>query len=251
MDKDIDFIIKRFNSPNRVRHYKKAIKEIGLWRSEKEIFREYLQTKDKILDLGCGAGRVTFGLYDLGYERIIGVDLARNLIQKAEEYAKKNDYRIKFVVNSGLTLPFDTDSFDVIIFSFNGLMTIPKKENRDYVMKECARTLRNSGLFIFTTHDREAGEKFSEFWEEEEKRFQKGEQSRDIFDFGDIRFSERNKDPFIHVPSVAEVKESLAETGFELIQTEMRSKITQESEKVKDFSSDCRFWVARVVGSEE
>ena len=49
-----------------VEKYSSAVSEIGLWTSEKIIFSKYINQSDRILDIGCGAGRTTFALYALG-----------------------------------------------------------------------------------------------------------------------------------------------------------------------------------------
>ena len=60
-----EFIRKSFTTEKTVSDYTKAVKEIGLWESEKMMIKRYFNPEDRILDIGCGAGRTTIGLTSL------------------------------------------------------------------------------------------------------------------------------------------------------------------------------------------
>ena len=50
-------------------HYQKATEKVGLWNSEKVVFSKTFPDKScKLLELGCGTGRISFGLWRLGIE---------------------------------------------------------------------------------------------------------------------------------------------------------------------------------------
>lgn len=55
-----------YNHMSVVEKYVNDVSKIGLWQSEEIIFSKYINKSDKILDIGYGAGRTTFALYDLG-----------------------------------------------------------------------------------------------------------------------------------------------------------------------------------------
>lgn len=77
-----DFIIRQYQSG--VEAYKQFTTEVGLWDSERYVFRKYLQTEDNILDLGCGTGRTTFALFQMGYQKIEGVDLTPKIFYRSD-----------------------------------------------------------------------------------------------------------------------------------------------------------------------
>ena len=51
-----------FESEKVVSHYFCEGHRVGLWQSEKALFTSLFSKTDRILDLGCGAGRIAFGL---------------------------------------------------------------------------------------------------------------------------------------------------------------------------------------------
>jgi len=163
-----EFIINQYRSG--LKNYTDLTKEIGLWESERYVFDKYLSKKDKILDLGCGTGRTTFPLDKLGYTDIVGVDLTPEMIDIALELNNYFDSQVKFSIEDATKLSFSDSSFDTVIFSFNGLMSIPKAINRHKAVNEINRVLKESGIFIFTTHDREKEEHYFKFWKEEKEK---------------------------------------------------------------------------------
>lgn len=240
-----EFIKNQYRSG--LENYKKLTKEIGLWDSEQYAFQKYLNPKDKILDLGCGTGRTTFPLDNLGYKDIIGIDLTPEMIELANELNTHFNSQVKFKIGDATNLEFSDFTFDVVIFSFNGLMSIPNSLNRNKAIKEVHRVLKESGKFIFTTHDREKEEQYFKFWKEEKQKWKSGNQDPRLFEFGDLITKSRNetKEIFIHIPSQVEVKKMLRNNGFELLETFYRSDKFIESEQVKSKSGECRFWITK------
>ena len=237
-----------YSLETRVNDFVSFIDEVGLWQSEKVVFGKYLNTQNKILDIGCGAGRTTFGLYDIGYHNITGVDLSDNMICAAKKIAREKGVEISFIAENACNLPFDTDSFDGVIFSFNGLMTIPAKEMRQKVFDEIHRVLRPCGIFIFTTHDMN-NPQYIDYWKEERTKWENGEQDKRLLEYGDLIFSNPNalngSVNFVHVPLDGEIESNLEKSGFHLIYNELRDNICEEKPEVLKIGADCRFWVVK------
>ena len=242
-----DFVIKQYQSG--IASYAAFTREVGLWASEKHVFTKYLQTSDRILDVGCGTGRTTFSLYDLGYQDIRGLDLTPEMIAAAEEIKQERQSPIEFMVGNAKELPFEAAQFDAVIFSFNGLMSIPDGKERFKALQEINRVLKAGGTFVFTTHDREKDENYFAFWKEEKERWDKGLEREDLYEFGDLITTSKNEERaiFIHIPNQAEVQDFLERGGFSILETFYRSDQFVESAKVKEKSGECRFWVARKV----
>lgn len=82
---DKDFIKESFTAEKTVSDYAKAVSEVGLWESEKMMIEKYFNPESRILDIGCGAGRTTIGLYRLGYHLVEGLDLSEAMIVQARK----------------------------------------------------------------------------------------------------------------------------------------------------------------------
>ncbi len=241
---DTEFIRKSFTTEKTVLDYTKAVKKIGLWESEKIMIKKYFNPEKRILDIGCGAGRTTIGLYKLGYHFVEGLDLSEAMIVQARKISKEMNYNITFRVGDAACLDYDDEIFEAALFSFNGIMQIPGRENRIKVLKEIRCKLKPEGYFLFTSHDRNDKEYIS-FWKEERRKWALHIQDKSLHEFGDRVIKMEERDTFLHFPTREGVISSLEETGFRLIEGILRSELCEESEEVKKFSTDCVLWLVQ------
>ncbi len=246
MDKvDIEFVEKSYEGA--ISNYSNAANEVGIWESEEYVFDKYFEKDKNMLDVGCGAGRTTFALYKKGYQNIVGLDLSEDMIFAAKQINKIKKYKIEFVQGDATNLDFNDNSFDYVLFSFNGIMQIPHKKNRIKALKEIRRILKYNGIFIFTTHDRNKEKEFKEFWDSEKEKWEKGLQDDRLHEYGDRITTSKNEEGeiYIHIPDRKEVLESIDKAGFKLVEDFYRSDLFVENDKVKNFSGECRFWVVK------
>lgn len=233
-----------FNDPRTVDHYMKAVANVGLWKSERIVFEKWFPDRSaRILDLGCGAGRIAFGLAGLGYDNVLGADLAEEMVIRAEQVARAMDRSIPFQREDATDLNFVNDSFDGIVFGFNGLMQIPSRKARVAALREIYRCLDNEGLFVFTTLDRE-DTFYERVFTRDDLYEHDVEKNPELIDYGDRLFATSHGTTYMHVPSQAEVRTDLENVGFLVAETKMRSSIAKESEAALKFAENCRFWVA-------
>jgi len=261
-----------FNAISTVLHYTRAAHFIGLWKSERELITRYLPDKSaRLLEAGCGAGRVSVGLWHQGYRHLTGFDFAAELVEQAQNLAAEQGLKeLTFfqadatklsdsqhfcpatagtntgpaAAGNGATLNSQLVPFDGVLFMFNGLMQIPGRENRRAAMRELHRVCRPGGHFIFTTHDREDPADLKE-WAKEAERWARGEQNPRLLEFGDRYFTDDNGNTFMHLPDRKEVFEDLAATGWLHVHDRTRNDLASETPAVRNFSDNCRFWVAR------
>ena len=233
-----------FTRPEVLAHYLRATAGVGLWASEELVFGRVFERGQTLLELGCGTGRIAFGLHELGFSRILGVDLSRGMVSEARTAAKALDYGVSFQVADARALPFEDGLFDGAIFGFNGMMQIPTAAGRRRALEEVWRVIAPGSAFVLTTHDRET-RSFQSFWAEETARWEAGEQDPRLEVLGDRLLETPEGTLFMHVPGEGEIESLLAATGWALEFTALRSELANESRLVRDFADECRFWVAR------
>lgn len=233
-----------FNEAGTVQHYAKAVANVGLWESEKLLFSRYFSKKQNLLDLGCGAGRVTIGLWEAGYERVLGTDLAESMVEESREIADCLGCPFPFQREDATDLSFGDATFDGVIFAFNGLMQIPGREFRRMALQQIYRVLRPGGVLFFSSLDRE-DRLYSKVFADVRDPDHDLERNPNLIDFGDRHFLTEHGTTFMHVPTREEVLEDLEMTDFELVEDAMRSALVRESPAVLEFSEDCRLWLVR------
>lgn len=112
-----------------------------------EFIADYAKEEDKLLDFGCGNGR----LLELFFNKKIdylGVDISRKLINTAKEkYPNKANSFQKISNSDSLSLP--GESFNTI-FSIAVFHHFPSKKYREDVAKELYRITKKEGHIIIT-----------------------------------------------------------------------------------------------------
>lgn len=125
---------------------------LKMW--EKDVALNYFSQNAKILNVGCGAGREAFNLYDMGFN-ITAIDISEKAIAEAKNLASETKRDVAFLVTNGVDLPFDNNSFDVVII-WNQTFGLMYGENKQIAfLKECKRVLKDNGIISFSGHERE------------------------------------------------------------------------------------------------
>jgi len=124
---------------------------VALLRAENRLrnpwIMSHLKAKQKIVDLGCGAGFLTNALAKEGHF-VTGVDLSKGSLEIAQKYDSTKSVTYLEADATSSTLP--SHSFDVVCaMDLLEHVTEPQK-----VVQEAARLLKNGGLFFFHTFNR-------------------------------------------------------------------------------------------------
>jgi SAM-dependent methyltransferase len=243
-----------FNDEAVVMHYARAAHQLGLWASERLLIEQWFPDKTAPqLEVGCGAGRVAFGLWDLGYQNLTAVDFADELLDQARRLAALRAVdAIRFIhadateLNRCHLLNDKVPRFAGALFMFNGMMQIPGRENRRQTLREIRAVCRPGARFLFTTHDREDDLHARLCWADEAARWARGGQDPRLIEFGDRWFeNDLGGRTFMHLPVRTEVLEDLAATGWLPLFDAMRRTLAPESAAVREFSDECRFWLVQ------
>ena len=108
------------------------------------MLSKYANKGDKILDLGCGNGRL-IGLFEGKGIEYIGVDNSKKMI----EIARAKYPQGKFLVIPDLNLPFPDSSFDKV-YCLAVFHHIPSDEFRLQFLNEIKKILKPQGILILT-----------------------------------------------------------------------------------------------------
>lgn len=241
-----------FNELSTVVAYARAAHFLGLWKSERLLIeRFFVDSGAPLLEAGCGAGRVTLGLRELGYANLTAFDFAEELLAQALNLvAERGVEDIRFFLADATDLstspPVRERVYDGVLFMFNGLMQIPGRESRRKALRELRSVCAPGAPFLFTTHDRDESRTERALWRLEAARWKRGEQDPRLVEFGDRYFDDDNGGrTFMHLPNRDEILEDLAASGWRHEEDHLRRELCREPRAVRDFSDECRFWVAR------
>ena len=125
--------------------------DIGLWPAEEILVLEYFPDGSRVLDVGCGAGRTSIPLAEQGFE-VVGIDLSQTMVTVARQQAELAGVEIDFQTMDATDLQFPPASFDVVLFSYNGVELLPGRTGKIRALEEFGRVLKEEGIFLFTSH---------------------------------------------------------------------------------------------------
>ncbi|RKY65815.1 MAG: hypothetical protein DRQ02_09720 [Candidatus Latescibacterota bacterium] len=106
-----------------------------------------LKGNERVLDIGCGTGRLSlmlFTLLDNGF--IYGMDLSSKMVKQARRETRRNGCKINYEVGNSKRLPYKSEVFDVVFTSlmYNHLTYEEKQET----LREIHRVLKPTGRYI-------------------------------------------------------------------------------------------------------
>ncbi|WP_410509185.1 class I SAM-dependent methyltransferase [Methanosarcina hadiensis] len=113
------------------------------------VIHSYLRESSRILDIGCGFGKVSLELASYGYP-VTGIDVNVEAIRLSEAAAKDLDVNAKtkgkaeFVAGNASHLPFQESSFDLAVMQAI-LTTVMNPQERLRAVQEAFKILKSGG----------------------------------------------------------------------------------------------------------
>ncbi|WP_404785635.1 class I SAM-dependent methyltransferase [Altericista sp. CCNU0014] len=140
-----------YSTASIVRHYAQLN---ALQPAEKAILKLLQQqsTSIKMLDIGVGGGRTTQHFSKVASE-YIGIDYSAGMISACKKRFALSSQNVEFAVCDARDMSqFEDDSFDFILFSFNGIDYV-SHQDRLKIFQEINRIGKHGGSFFFSSHN--------------------------------------------------------------------------------------------------
>ncbi|MCA6362523.1 MAG: class I SAM-dependent methyltransferase [Bacteroidetes bacterium] len=108
---------------------------------------KFVKKSSKIIDLGCGTGRIVKTLIP-DKENYVGIDFSRQMI----DFAIKNNPDYSFICDDILNYNSNFGTFDIALLMNNVVDMINPYERRRNLFKLCKKLLKNNGILIYSSH---------------------------------------------------------------------------------------------------
>ncbi len=122
-------------------------RDTALLAEEETLLQRYLRPGQRLLDVGCGAGREAIGFARAGLE-VVGIDIAPAMVARARDVARAAGLMIEFEVGEPMTWPATDASFDAIYFSPGIYSHIPGRTRRVRTLARLRSLLAPGGLIV-------------------------------------------------------------------------------------------------------
>jgi len=92
---------------------------------------------EKVLDVACGTGNATLPAARRAWTNTVGLDYVPELLEQGRERAAAEHLDIEFVEGDAENLPFEDDSFDVVISTFGVMFAPDHQRAADEMLRVC------------------------------------------------------------------------------------------------------------------
>lgn len=181
-----------------------------------EMFEKYVKKEGRILDLGCGYGRVMKLLYEHGYRDIIGMDFSEEMIERG----RREQPQLCFHVQQDAEIEAENESVDAVTLCAV-LTCIADNEGQIKLLEEVRRVLKPGGyLYVndfLLNEDKRNRERYAKFQEK----------------YGNYGVFELPEGAVVRHHSMEWVRESLA--AFEPVVLEETEYVTMNGNRSKGY----------------
>jgi ubiquinone/menaquinone biosynthesis C-methylase UbiE len=127
---------------------------------------QHLRPQARILDYGCGYGRLLNQPSEAGYGNAVGTDFSDKMLMQCRSQFP----HLTLVQNDGLALPFHDRAFEAVLL-FAVLTCIPSDDDQRTLLAEVRRVLRPDGILYISDLLINAGVRNLERYERDADQF--------------------------------------------------------------------------------
>src|SRR6185312_8977886 len=81
-----------------------------------DTFKEFLSTRNKILDAGCGTGYISNWIHsETNNSQVFGIDISTSVEEASKHFCSKNKKNLNYLQADISELPFEDNFFDMIV----------------------------------------------------------------------------------------------------------------------------------------
>lgn len=140
--------------PHIARDYDQSIATSGLARYDACWLREQWTKPGRLIDLGCGTGRLAVDFAQRGFE-VLGVDLSQEMLLQLREKAREHHVSVGVLRANLCDLSGLCDRcWDYALLMYATLGMIPGESARRWVLEHVFRLLKPGGRFALHIHNR-------------------------------------------------------------------------------------------------
>lgn len=153
---------KELNWDEYAKNYNERInEELSLYNIQnwkEELNKRIGEGRKRVLDIGVGPGFLSVCIAMLGHD-VVGIDQSFEMLKYAANNAKKYDKKIELIKANAEKLPFDKNSFDVIVArNITYALSFPEKAFEEWfrvVKKNGKIIIYDANWFNFLFNDKE------------------------------------------------------------------------------------------------
>lgn len=236
---DLNDVKNTYSNKKVVESYLMKQEKMGLSKPEKTLIDKYFNEDQRVLDIGCGTGRICFGLSKMGFNSIVGIDLSDEMIKQAKAVKGEQEH-ITFKVQNILTLEKCEEKYDVIT-AIHAITPIPGKTHRLEALNQLRSCLNVEGILIIAAFLQESN---PSYWTIEESIWAENKQDKRLSDYGDILVNKHGLEVFIHIPERAAFESMIEDAGFRIKHCyDWTELVDDDQQNDVQSAGQCTYWV--------